>query len=445
MPNIILVFLDFFLHTKMSYLDYKASFKAKNKYLKFFRDNPMSAWDFQNFQSTFKDKKQNALKKTYNNCLITIKNDSRAIPSDVKNHIDALLDFKENEKEAPVTIVHNNYNNTGDVVNASSVTVDRRKMKKQKIYHDARSKKDDRKEDDVDEKEEEENWITILDDCESVEDLRKYSPERNGVERITPKLEQLNAKVPNDLTKKVKTLVEKIQKKKPSLSYSESVYNDLFVFRFMNILLEQFEKHEAFPFFLPGEEELIAMSKQLQSFNLKLGDRKIYKADGIVRDRNDLELMLLETTGSLGEEDPIKASLDNSKGMFALLSMLKTVADRYTFASCESFKKVKLLYLQASGCHIRLWQMKYKGNVCYEYARVAKAKISEEKEVGKACISNLEQFMAKMQECLGETLDFIELLQKEHEAKIVENESDFSSDCLTLSDVICPQIFEITY
>ncbi|KAI9361741.1 hypothetical protein BD770DRAFT_382595 [Pilaira anomala] len=35
--------------------------------------------------------------------------------------------------------------------------------------------------------------------------------------------------------------------------------------------------------------------------------------------------------------------------MFALLAMLKTVADRYTHASVREFRKLKLYFIQPSG------------------------------------------------------------------------------------------------
>jgi hypothetical protein len=40
-------------------------------------------------------------------------------------------------------------------------------------------------------------------------------------------------------------------------------------------------------------------------------------------------VLLLETAGSFQNKDERKISFDNIKGMFALLGMMKTVADRY--------------------------------------------------------------------------------------------------------------------
>ncbi|EIE90190.1 hypothetical protein RO3G_14901 [Rhizopus delemar RA 99-880] len=78
--------------------------------------------------------------------------------------------------------------------------------------------------------------------------------------------------------------------------------------------------------------------------------RKIYKADGIIRlaELGDLEVLVLETAGAFGNDDHAKESFDNSKGMFALLAMLETVADHYKFAPIEEFRKLKLYFVQPS-------------------------------------------------------------------------------------------------
>lgn len=91
------------------------------------------------------------------------------------------------------------------------------------------------------------------------------------------------------------------------------------------------------------------MTMQIKTLKRKVDHRKIYKADGIVCDKYGLELMLLETAGAFKNNDSVKAAFDNSKGMFALLAMLKTIADKYGLASFKSFKKLKLLFLQPSG------------------------------------------------------------------------------------------------
>ncbi|EPB91546.1 hypothetical protein HMPREF1544_01677 [Mucor circinelloides 1006PhL] len=106
----------------------------------------------------------------------------------------------------------------------------------------------------------------------------------------------------------------------------------------------------------------------------KLDKRKIYKADGIIRleKYKDLEILILETAGPFGHEDNAKTTFDNSKGMFALLSMLKTIADQYKHASVEKLSKLKLYFVQPSGHHIRLWSMQYAKNGPYDFVREEK-------------------------------------------------------------------------
>lgn len=77
----------------------------------------------------------------------------------------------------------------------------------------------------------------------------------------------------------------------------------------------------------------------MTKLHVKEDYRVEYKTDGIVRNNNGSELKLLETVGAFKKDDDGKVALDNSKGMFALLAMLKTVTDKYSFASLESFKK----------------------------------------------------------------------------------------------------------
>ena len=128
--------------------------------------------------------------------------------------------------------------------------------------------------------------------------------------------------------------------KRPSITRSEAIYNTNMIFPCFEAVLTMMKKHEHAPYFVPGEDELESMTAQLKKMGQKTDKRKIYKADGIIR---------LETAGAFGHEDYAKTAFDNSKGMFALLSMLKTIADQYKHASVEEFSKLKLYFVQPSG------------------------------------------------------------------------------------------------
>ncbi|ORE09291.1 hypothetical protein BCV72DRAFT_248219 [Rhizopus microsporus var. microsporus] len=151
----------------------------------------------------------------------------------------------------------------------------------------------------------------------------------------------------NDICK----IMAKIYLKRPSISLSESVYNTNMIFPCFEAMLAMIKKNEHAPYFIPGESELAAMAVQLKKMGFKVDKRKIYKADEIIRlaELRDLEVLVLETAGAFGHDDHAKTSFDNSKGMFALLAMLKTVADHYKYASVEEFRKLKLYFVQPSG------------------------------------------------------------------------------------------------
>lgn len=44
-----------------------------------------------------------------------------------------------------------------------------------------------------------------------------------------------------------------------------------------------------------------------------------------------------------------KMNFDHHKGMFAVLSMLKTIADELKYASLDVFQKVKIFFVHAAG------------------------------------------------------------------------------------------------
>jgi hypothetical protein len=123
------------------------------------------------------------------------------------------------------------------------------------------------------------------------------------------------------------------------------------IFPCFEAMIALMKKNEQVSYFVPGEEELVAMTTQLKRPDFKVNKRKIYKADGVVRidEFDDLEVLVLETAGPFGNDDHAKISFDNSKEMFALLAVLKKITDIYKYASVDEFRKLKLYLVQSSG------------------------------------------------------------------------------------------------
>ncbi|KAG1167140.1 hypothetical protein G6F46_007308 [Rhizopus delemar] len=124
-------------------------------------------------------------------------------------------------------------------------------------------------------------------------------------------------------------VMAKVYIKRPSLSHSKVVFNTNMIFPAFQAMMTLMKKNGYEPYFIPGEEELVAMTVQLKRMGIMVNKRQIYRADGVVRLAaiKDLEVVVLETAGPFGSDDRSKSAFDNSKGMFALLVMLKTIAD----------------------------------------------------------------------------------------------------------------------
>ena len=177
------------------------------------------------------------------------------------------------------------------------------------------------------------------------------------------------------------------------------VYNVKLIFPLLYAILDWLEDHPTSPVFVSGEEELLSMSKQLTNIKNN-SSRNIYKADGVVRLGDDIEVLLVETIGSFGLDNPVKLSFDNSKAMFDLLAMLKTIANKHSCLRMSSFKKLKLLFLQPGSDALRLWTLAYSKNGKYGYKRVAKAIISEDYEERSTCFLEFVSFFLNLKEHL---------------------------------------------
>ncbi|CAO3703054.1 unnamed protein product [Rhizopus stolonifer] len=367
----------------------------------------------------------------------------------VIQHINKLMEPFNFASSAPSSSTVNNITVKGNYYNAGrDITINeasRRDRKKQKTNHE------DKKE--IEEIEFKQKWVEFLNDAEQNKNFHKYSPEKNGVTRLGAKLsphpdadkdiyrqlkKQLKPCEESDIwmeaknyigdivaatnidefEKKIETLMlvkdkketyrcindickimAKAYIKRPSISRSENVYNINMIFPCFEAMLAMTKKNEHVPYFIPGEIELAAMTVQLRKMGFKEDKRKIYKADGVIclAELGNLEILVLETAGAFGHDDHTKTTFDNSKGMFALLAMLKTVADHYKYASVEEFRKLKLYFVQPSGKYIRLWSMQYAKHGLYNFVREKKILLGEDFEEREEHLIYLVKFFLTLE------------------------------------------------
>lgn len=154
-----------------------------------------------------------------------------------------------------------------------------------------------------------------------------------------------------------------LYKTKQNIKEFESIFNDLYIYPYLKItadaLFETKEKSQSE--FTVGEIPLKAMSTQLDSAGLYRDDAGQYNADGVITlyGIHCLEILLLETSSHFGCTDRSKISFDHHKGLFGALSMLKTIADTFYFASIEQFGQIKVFFAHAAAKTIYLWSLRY--------------------------------------------------------------------------------------
>lgn len=130
--------------------------------------------------------------------------------------------------------------------------------------------------------------------------------------------------------------------------------------------------------FIPGEAGLKAMT------NIGVATTNApYLADGILQltGMDDIELCFLETSNAFDQAGKAKISFDHHKAVFALLSMVRNMANEYQYASYEDIKEMKFHVIHAHGKFISLFQRlilkntfiilyrRYNSGVVHEYTR----------------------------------------------------------------------------
>lgn len=425
---------------------------------------------FRKFKKHFETLKKDPI-TIYKKQLLTIKEHSKSIPApvlmDINNQLAKLID--ENPAPPLINKVANHYNvNTvqGDFIINNNQEPAKRKQKSRDIEEECDSSFY-------------QTWKSFLDDAESNRNLHKYSPEKNGVLRFAHKLQARPSmsNINNELKgfidsltinastsleeniedtinlkeykpecrfiKKIFTVMLTVNKKLPPMTYSEAVFNHSLAHPCLPATATFLQEATPLgPYFTPGEEPLQAMIEQLTIMDSKVDKRKTYNADGVIRlhELYDLEILLLETAGSFQSKDERKISFDNIKGMFALFAMMKTVADRFDYASVELFKKLKLYFVQASDEYLRLWSIQYISNGTYKFNGEDKIVVVEDRSHVEQMLPSLLDFFYLVKTSLAKTCGLLQQLKHQHEQNI-----DSNSQQTLLSDIICPKVFRLTY
>ena len=149
--------------------------------------------------------------------------------------------------------------------------------------------------------------------------------------------------------------------------------------------------------FIPGEVPLESMTTQLTNLKKTLAPNEKYYADGVVSYLNN-DICIYEASGPFGTKEKSKQNFDFHKALFGLLSCIATIAQSYSYASLETFSKLKLYFVQTKGIviilhyifspltlayigsSIHLWYLQHLQENTYAIARESKLNFSNEKE-----------------------------------------------------------------
>ncbi|CAO3649580.1 unnamed protein product [Cunninghamella blakesleeana] len=420
-------------------------------------------------------------------------NNSQPVPDCFKNN--TLVTLQQPEQQKQKTSEKREVNN--------STNNKHHQNKKQKTDAQVAEEEDDQKEYTIEEIWNE--WIEFLSQAKDSNSIHKYSPEKHGIiqcgKGISPRpglnrdiyynfMKQVDCgNIPlnlNDLKEYVDSVVDSdsihdmkrtlnsissvnscnplclfiknvasimvsIYQTLPSLSYSESVLNTKLVFPFMNAIIDYMmdindTAHSTIkPYFIPGEEQLISMTTQLERIGTRHDNRYRYNADGIIRLNGllNLEIMILETSGPYKNDDNSKVSFDIHKAMFGLLSVLKTIADQFEYASLKSFQQLKVFFLHFSGSNCRIWSLRYSENGVYLFLREDKVILHQTFQEKDDLLLPLFGFFFNLKEKINTCINQLSILQQEHK----ENKRAFRhnpNSPTLLSKIIKPAILRLS-
>lgn len=139
------------------------------------------------------------------------------------------------------------------------------------------------------------------------------------------------------------------------------------------------------------------MTAQLANSKKILAPNEKYYADGMISYLKN-EICIYEASGPFGANEKSRQNFDFHKALFGLLSCIATIAQSYSYATLETFSKLKLYFVQTKGMiitlsyiffsltsaylgsSIQLWYLRHLQDNTYVIARETKLKLSNDKE-----------------------------------------------------------------
>ncbi|KAI9488790.1 hypothetical protein BDB00DRAFT_771874 [Zychaea mexicana] len=180
------------------------------------------------------------------------------------------------------------------------------------------------------------------------------------------------------------------------------------------------------------------MTTQLKLKGLNNGHYK-YNADGIIKDnQSDLEILLTEVSSAFGSNEVGKISFDHYKAMFGQLSMLRTVAHIYEYASFNTFKKLKVHFLHGHGTAIRHWSMSVQSPGIFVMNKEQKVEVPVKFAQKDLYLLEFIEFYKSLALALEDTTEILTQLKQEHKEVKSSN-----TNCKSLLGSIDPVIIRL--
>ncbi|KAL9556500.1 hypothetical protein PS6_002330 [Mucor atramentarius] len=226
----------------------------------------------------------------------------------------------------------------------------------------------------------------------------------------------------------------------------EQSYRDVLIFPLLKACVNIISNDSLL--FIPGEVPLESMTAQLANSKKILAPNEKYYADGVISYLKN-EICIYEASGPFGANEKSKQNFDFHKALFGLLSCIATIAQSYSYATLETFSKLKLYFVQTKGSSIQLWYLRHLQDNTYVIARETKLKLSNDKERYADTVLDCLQFAGLFKNRLNNTMGIINELISEHNKMSImrrtrRNASTESPPQQLLSAIIKPTIIKLT-